>query len=926
MQAHTLRWAVPVLSAVLAVAGAARAAEDVKGQVELPLAAYEGLLAARATPTGADRYVLGSARATVDVNDDTSVPVGTVQVQVAIEVVESSRILVPVLPPGTAVESASVDGKPVQLVPTPDGPAWAARDGGVHAMVLAYRVAAVGSPGGYTLAVPLPRAAAVELTATLPGTDLDAVVLPAVRLATTVAAGRTRVTASVPSGPGVQISWRPPARRVQAIGRAAYLGRLVGDAVVFTAELGLDGFSDRASIVPVLFRSATLSSLRVDGKDAPILIESERFATLVQGVGPHRVEVGFQVPVVRGSGPPRIDLDVLPIPVSRFELILPGDKELTVEPATPVSLRRTEQSTVATVFLPLAQRVSFTWSEAVPIEAEHELRSSASIHHAVHAEEGVLYVTALVEYEVSRGETHVIEFELPTGVQIDRVESTSGAVVDWLVGGSPRRLSVFLDRELRGPIALDLAYDRSLEGSPLEVPLLRAVGVQRQRGTVALLADAGMALRPLGESDAVEVGEDQLPPAVRERLKHAVAHTYKYLESPPRLVVEAAPPDRVPGRFDAQIDTLVSVGDATLIGSASVAVQVKSGQVFDLQLELSKGVKLLDLSAPSLRTHGVEAEGNSQIVKLEFTQGLEGQFRIELAYERILAEGEQEVRVPALDVRGAEVQQGRIAVEALSAIELRAGASDGLSPLDVRELPRQLVLKTTNPVLLAYKYQQADPSRGLTLALTRHQAIDVEEAVIDEAHYRTLFTSDGLRVTTCRFLVRNSRTQFLRLQLPEGAEVWSASVDGKPEKPALAGSATLGSQGPQVLLRIINQSEGFPVELTYASTSPGLGRSGRLEATLPRPDVLVSRSRWDVYLPAGLRYGEAQTNLEPLDVSGEAAGTLGSWTVTTAQPGAGGEPPRIVVPAVGHHLAFEKLYANRTSEDAWLRLEYRRGG
>src|SRR5881397_1489816 len=160
---------------------------------------------------------------------------------------------------------------------------------------------------------------------------------------------------------------------------------------------------------------------------------------------------------------------------------------------------------------------------------------------------------------------------------------------------------------------------------------------------------------------------------------------------------------------------------------------------------------------------------------------MEGEFRLELTYEKIFverggaasssSEGESQVEVPTPKVRGAEVEQGRIAVEALSAVEVRPAAAEQLTAVDVGELPQQLVLRTSHPILTAYKYLHAEPRHRLTLGLTRHRLAGVQEAAIDRADYRTLCTREGLQVTTAEFTVRNSRKQFLRLRLPRGATV-----------------------------------------------------------------------------------------------------------------------------------------------------------
>ena len=109
------------------------------------------------------------------------------------------------------------------------------------------------------------------------------------------------------------------------------------------------------------------------------------------------------------------------------------------------------------------------------------------------------------------------------------------------------------------------------------------------------------------------------------------------------------------------------------------------------------------------------------------------------------------------------------------------------SSFDVAELPRQLILRTTNPILMAYKYLHADPPPGLALTLTRHEVASVQEAAIDRAEYRTLYTRDGLQVTTAEFQLRNSRKQFLRLRLPEGSN--DVAVERPPRAATTAATA-----------------------------------------------------------------------------------------------------------------------------------------
>jgi hypothetical protein len=473
-----------------------------------------------------------------------------------------------------------------------------------------------------------------------------------------------------------------------------------------------------------------------------------------------------------------------------------------------------DDHTKATVFVPMSDSVVFTWTEAVPEALRAQVRANASLYHAVHAEEGVLLGWGTVVYEITHGETSLLELEIPADTQVNRILAPGGGVSDWAVADSEvegrKTITVFLERPVAGEFLLEVFYERLLDGGTepgdaVAVPLLSAGKVHRQRGMVALLSGQELALEPMAEEGLSRVGENQLPAFVRNRITMTVAHTYKYTEARPELRVAPVVPERRQGKFDAQVDTLISLGEVTMKGAATIEVDVKSGSIVDLTLRLPGGINILGVSGPSLRSHEerevADDQGGGQSIELEFTREMEGRFRVEVSYERIMEGAAAEAVVPTISVPAAEVEHGRIAVEALTAVEVRAATVENLSSLDINELPQQLVLKTTNPILLAYRYVNATPPFKLALKITRHKEIDVQVAAIERAAYSSLFTRDGLAVTTARLTVRNSRRQFLRLALPPESQVWSVFVDGKPEKPAYAGDGANGGPGQDDQLR-----------------------------------------------------------------------------------------------------------------------------
>lgn len=127
---------------------------------------------------------------------------------------------------------------------------------------------------------------------------------------------------------------------------------------------------------------------------------------------------------------------------------------------------------------------------------------------------------------------------------------------------------------------------------------------------------------------------------------------------------------------------------------------------------------------------------------------------------------------------------------------------------------------------------------------------------------------------------------------------------------------------PEPLIKIITSSDGFPVELVYETPVASIGALGRIEGRLPNPDMVVTHSAWDVYLPAELQYGEPSSNMEQKSGVVEASAADMKNTLASSRQNAALAPLRIDVPAQGVRYSFSKLYANRASEPAEFSVPY----
>ncbi len=802
-----IAWQGRIVSAVILLAASMAQADDKKnGTVRVPLSHYQQIYQKAHLPPDKAvpppvAYSLSQAEVKVTVSDQPGQP-AQIEAALTVHVLSEDWLAVPILPAGTPVTSATLGNKALALTLLAGDLVWSTKGKGTHQLKILYTAPVTEAARGKALLIPLPPAAAIRFSAAIAGQGLTVSAVPTSGINVSESNGLTQVTASVPRTNSLRLAYALASGLPALITGADYRGRLQGAVVRWQATVDVRVQSADPVTLPLLANSVALSQVSVDGRPAVVEEKQGHLHVQIRGAGRHRVKLEFETQVQENEGPTATSLWLPRPPVSSFRLDLPGKKEIDVAPAAGIEIRRAGGRTLASIHLPPTDSATFSWSEALPDGITEKLRANAEVVHVVRAEEGVLKIEALAAFQVTRGATNVLRAHLPLTVVVNQV--LGAGVTDWQVGKNKQQqeLTIYLDRDIRSDYRLTVAYEllvgnKEPESPPVTIPLLAMGGVHRQRGMVALLSGTELSMRPQKTVKMTKVGENQLPSWVREGISQTVAHTYKYVDLDAALAAQLAPPERRQGKFDATIDTLFSVGDGVMKALASVEIAIKSGKLMDLDLTLPTDINLISVNAPSLRDHQVIGEeGGSRTLQLMFTKELQGALRIEIAFERVLGGSQQKLAVPAIHIPGADMEQGRLAVEALTAVDIQPAAAMRVLPIDVQDLPRQLTLRTTNPILLAYKYVHALPPFHLELEIKHHAEMQVQVAAIDRATYQTLVTRHGLTLTRVVSQIRNRRKQFLKIALPPDSELWSAMLAGQPVKPAQGAKKKRGTGAP----------------------------------------------------------------------------------------------------------------------------------
>jgi hypothetical protein len=299
----------------------------------------------------------------------------------------------------------------------------------------------------------------------------------------------------------------------------------------------------------------------------------------------------------------------------------------------------------------------------------------------------------------------------------------------------------------------------------------------------------------------------------------------------------------LPLRLRGSLTQLVSLGEDSTTIYAEADLEIVQGVANEVKIQLPDKVTINQVSGAMV----ADWEMKDGALSVIFLEPVEHNARFTMSGEvRLPREGV--IDVPMLRVLGSERDSGGVAVEVLGAGEIKDIKSQGLDDADASDLG-DMVASRQSPSLAAFRYKvTGTPSaRSLSLNVARYIQQAVLMANIEEARYDVLMSDDGKTLTLARYAIRNNQRNFVKIALPPGAIVWSASLSGKPARP---GQASDGS-----LLLALEKGHGgddtpvFPVEILYVSKAANWTDKGKIRLTLPALDLPVSRTGLLLYYP-----------------------------------------------------------------------------
>jgi hypothetical protein len=321
--------------------------------------------------------------------------------------------------------------------------------------------------------------------------------------------------------------------------------------------------------------------------------------------------------------------------------------------------------------------------------------------------------------------------------------------------------------------------------------------------------------------------------------------------------------EKIPPKLYGEVYHLVSINDDVFHINSDINYNILHSEVDAVQIAIPENMNVLSVTGSGVGEWQELTQDKQRFIMVPFTYGKKGAITVQVHSEVTLSETGLANVFSGFKTVSTVREIGFMGIELNTSAELSVAEIEGLEKVPPQKLPNQLIRKSAKPLMMGFKYLRHPFS--LVLDIKKHEKIAVPVATINSASIVTLFTEDGKVVHRLVYQVRNSAKQFLEIQLPDDADVWSVFVDNQPVESSMNSERKL--LVPLIRSRNVNnQLHTFPVEIIMALSVEKFSWYGSRGSSLPAVDLLTSQLIWSVYLPNDYSYSYFNSTLEKEEI------------------------------------------------------------
>lgn len=487
----------------------------------------------------------------------------------------------------------------------------------------------------------------------------------------------------------------------------------VGDQVVnVTARLKVEILRKGWHEVPLRLADASIQSARFGDQPARLLLKPRTGYWLLihkEDDQPEQRELTLQYSktFTKAPGQNSVAFQAPQAPVNQWKVRIPQEGVkvniqplvAATEPPAPAEGQPPPTETVLMAFVGAAESLRIDWTPKTEGATGLAALATVEAQQQVAVEEGVVKTTASLTYKISRAELSQLTIEVPADHRVLNVFDSN--VREWTVeqAENVNRILVQLYEPARETqrVAIELEkFSDDMAQDGVQVPVIRAMDVGRQQGTVMVSVSPSLRAEVASRSGLLQLDTSELPKSPGGQ---AWDFAYRYAALPFELSLSAEkvePEIRTRELVEAYLEPEQLTLDLLVI------YQIERAGVFQLELDIPAGFEVrrveghaaADAQPAAVDTHHAQGDDGTRLI-VNLSRKAMGRVGLLVELQRRLDDAnllsptgetsEIALPLPRVAPDGIEQSIGRLIVYAPESLRVNPSRQEGVQSIAAAE-------------------------------------------------------------------------------------------------------------------------------------------------------------------------------------------------------------------------------------------------
>ena len=395
-----------------------------------------------------------------------------------------------------------------------------------------------------------------------------------------------------------------------------YAGTLSADGATFTLTLKLNVLRKEGwKRIPVLPSNVALTKVTLTpAKGVFLNSQGGHYELLTNTDGAIEAKLEFSVSVQKAAGINTVTFPRVATGSSVLDLTIDREKvDVKVAGAQSLTTKTEGKTTKTVAAIPAGVPVAISWERALPKVEPAPAKLYAETRTLVAVADRLLLCHEVVNFNILHSPVRELKLAVPKGASVLTVSGPS--VQDWRVD-SNGTLAVVLRGEVVGSYSLRIAYEAGA-AETATTPVLRALGVERERGYVGVVAVANVEIEAGEVTGATKIDARQLPADIVAMTNQPVLLAFRYVGETftvPLSIKKHAEVDVLVTIVDTGLYTAMQLSDGRRITKVLYSVRNNRNQF--LRLMMPAGAEIWSVAVNGNNVSPAKDEGGNVLIPL----------------------------------------------------------------------------------------------------------------------------------------------------------------------------------------------------------------------------------------------------------------------------------------------------------------------